>query len=346
MSSPHVVTLGTAGGPRWWDRPGAAAARSGIGTAVVVGDAVYLVDAGQGTGRQLARAGLPLDRVRALFLTHLHSDHVADLVPLVLFGLFERRDPAAAPIEVHGPGSRGGLPPLSPHATEQPEPVAAANPTPGTAQMIDLLCAAHASDLNDRIFDSLTRRPADGMAVHDIALPPGTGFDPDTRVAPPMEPFEVHRDDDVVVTAILVEHPPTAPAFAFRFDTAEGSVTISGDTAPCANVVRLARDTDLLLHEAIDLAAMGRRYGDGAMREATMAHHRRAHTTAHQAGELATEAGARALALHHLVPGDAPATAFSAAAAETFHGPLSVPDDLDVIAFATRTARRRTVVAR
>jgi ribonuclease BN (tRNA processing enzyme) len=345
MSSPHVVTLGTAGGPRWWDRPGAAAARSGIGTAVVVGDAVYLVDAGQGTGRQLARAGLPLDRVRALFLTHLHSDHVADLVPLLLFSLFERRDPAAAPIEVHGPGPRGGLPPLSPHATEHPEPVAPANPAPGTAEMIDLLCAAHATDLNDRIFDSLTCRPADHLAVHDIALPPGTGFDPDARVAPPMEPFEVHRDDVVVVTAILVEHPPTAPAFAFRFDAAEGSVTISGDTAPCANLVRLARDTDLLLHEAIDLSAMGRRYADEARRQATMAHHRRAHTTARQAGELATEAGARALALHHLVPGDAPATAFSAAAAETFHGPVLVPDDLDVIAFASRTARGRTEVA-
>ena len=342
MSSPHVVTLGTAGGPRWWDRPGAAAARSGIGTALVVGKAVYLVDAGQGTGRQLARAGLPLDRVRALFLTHLHSDHVADLVPLLLFGLFERRDPAAPPIEVHGPGPRGGLPPLSPHATERPEPVAPANPTPGTVEMVDLLCAAHATDLNDRVFDSLTRQPADQVAVHDIALPPGTGFAPDTRVAPPMEPFEVYRDDDVVVTAILVEHPPTAPAFAFRFDTAEGSVTISGDTAPCSNLVRLARDTDLLLHEAIDLAAMGRRYADTAMRRATMAHHGRAHTTGRQAGELATRAGARALALHHLVPGDAPASAFSAAAAETFRGPVLVPDDLDVIALTTG---RRTEVA-
>jgi ribonuclease BN (tRNA processing enzyme) len=160
-----------------------------------------------------------------------------------------------------------------------------------------------------------------------------------------MEPFEVHRDDSVVVTAILVEHPPTAPAFAFRFDTAAGSVTISGDTAPCTNLVHLARGTDLLLHEAIDLSAIGRRYTDAAMREATMAHHRRAHTTARQAGELATAAGARALALHHLVPGDAPAAAFSAAAAETFHGPLLVPDDLDVIAFATRTTRCRTEVA-
>lgn len=348
MTGPHVVMLGTAGGPRWWDRPGAAAARSGIATAVVVGDAVYVVDAGQGAGRQLARAGLPLDRVRALFLTHLHSDHVADLAPWLLFGLFERRDPAVAPMAVYGPGPRGGLPPLSDHAARRPDPVAPADPTPGTATMVELLCAAHATDLNDRIFDSLTRRPADHVAVREITLPPGTGFDPDTRVAPPMAPFEVHRDEHVVVTAVLVEHPPTAPAFAFRFDTAEGSVTISGDTAPCANLVDLARDTDLLLHEAIDLAAMGRRYHDAAMREATMAHHRRAHTTAEQAGELATRAGARALGLHHLVPGDAPPGAFRDAAAATFRGRVLVPDDLDVLDvldLAAPTAHDRTEVA-
>jgi hypothetical protein len=95
--TPHVVTLGTAGGPRWWNGPDGAP-RSGISTAVVVGDAVYLVDCGQGTGRQLAAAGLRLGQVRALFLTHLHSDHVVDLPSLLLFGQFERKDPALAPI--------------------------------------------------------------------------------------------------------------------------------------------------------------------------------------------------------------------------------------------------------
>ncbi|TDC90976.1 MBL fold metallo-hydrolase [Saccharopolyspora aridisoli] len=343
MPSPHVVTLGTAGGPRWWDRPGAAAARSGISTAVVVGDAIYLVDAGQGAGRQLTRAGLRMDQVRALFLTHLHSDHVADLTGLLLFGLFERREPDVVPLAVHGPGPRGVLPPLSPHANLRPEPVAPANPTPGTAEMIELLCAAHATDLNDRIFDSLTSSPADQLAVHDIELPAGTGFDPDHTVAPPMEPIEIFRDDRVLVTATLVDHPPTAPAYAFRFDTADGSVTISGDTAPCDNLVRLGRDTDLLLHEAIDLDAISSRYTDEAMRRATMEHHRRAHTTPRQAGEIATAATARALVLHHLVPGDSPASSFLTAS-ETFDGPLLIPDDLDVIEFAVG-ARLRTEVA-
>jgi len=166
--------------------------------------------------------------------------------------------------------------------------------------------------------------------VHDIAVPDGTGFDPDGDVAPPMEPFVVHRDEHVEVTATLVAHPPTAPAFAFRFDTASGSVTISGDTAPCDNVVRLAAGTDLLLHEAIDLDLLSARYPAGERREAIMAHHRRAHTTPHQAGVIAERAGARALALHHLVPPHAPPSSWLAAG-EAFGGALHVPDDLAVL---------------
>ena len=38
---PRVVTLGTAGGPRWWTGENAGK-RAGISTAVVVGEAVYL----------------------------------------------------------------------------------------------------------------------------------------------------------------------------------------------------------------------------------------------------------------------------------------------------------------
>lgn len=325
---PRVITLGTAGGPRWWTS-GAGAPRFGIATAIVVADRWYLVDCGSGVGHQAKAAGLDMSALSGIFLTHLHSDHVVDLPGLVLFNAFERRG-ATARIPVVGPGDRGRPTPLSPQATTTPVPVAAHRPTPGVAGMLEGLYAAFATDLNDRIFDSLVRSPADVYEPREIEIPPHVGFDPDTCVAPDMEPIEVFRDEYVTVTATLVSHHPMAPAFAFRFDTEQGSVTISGDTAPCDNLVRLAHSTDLLLHEAIDLDRLAAQYTDTDMLRATMDHHRRSHTTPAAAGEIAHRAGARRLALHHLVPAYAHPAVWQEAAS-TFGGQLLIPDDLDVL---------------
>ena len=109
--APRVVTLGTAGGPRWWSSK-TGQHRHGIATAVVVGDAYYLVDAGLGVGRQLERAELHFNKMRAMFVTHLHSDHTVDLPSLLLMGLYAR-DTGQAPVQVYGPGDRGMLPPVS-----------------------------------------------------------------------------------------------------------------------------------------------------------------------------------------------------------------------------------------
>ncbi|MBD7995047.1 MBL fold metallo-hydrolase [Arthrobacter sp. Sa2CUA1] len=342
-SLPHVITLGTAGGPRWWkDHQGTP--RFGIATAVVVNGTWYLVDCGQGAGRQASAAGLQMADLGGIFITHMHSDHTVDLPSLLLFGAFELKNTPRGPIPVIGPGDRGKLPPLSPRATTVPAAIAPERPTPGVAGLVEGLLSAYATDCNDRIFDSLAKSPADQFQPREITLPASLGFDPDTNVSPDMEPVEVFRDSNVTVTAVLVSHHPTAPAFAFRFDTAAGSVTISGDTAPCANIVRLARGTDLLLHEAINLDILARQYTDAQMLQATMDHHRRAHTTAAEAGRIAAEAGAHHLALHHLVPTYSPPEAWTEART-TFTGALSIPDDLEIIPFGSTggPAARRCV---
>ena len=71
-SRSRLVLLGTAGGPT------PKALRAAPASAVVVGDAVYVVDCGNGVARQLALAGLPLGRIAHVFITHQHSDHNAD----------------------------------------------------------------------------------------------------------------------------------------------------------------------------------------------------------------------------------------------------------------------------
>jgi ribonuclease BN (tRNA processing enzyme) len=74
----RVVLLGTKGGPRV-DGGG----RHNPGTLVLVNGTPYVVDLGYGTSLQLMAAGVPLTRLRYLFVTHLHSDHALELGPLV-----------------------------------------------------------------------------------------------------------------------------------------------------------------------------------------------------------------------------------------------------------------------
>ncbi|WP_431814005.1 MBL fold metallo-hydrolase [Kocuria sp. cx-455] len=337
----HVVTLGTSGGPLLRPRPAKGSAGAGhtggIATAVVVEDRYYLVDAGHGVAHALVNAGLKITDLRGVFITHHHSDHTIDLNSLMVLGGLAFRGRADITVPVIGPGDRGEIPPVGYRTEQAVAPIFGDEPTPGTRRAVELLLRAHATDLNDRRRDS---RAPDISAIfvgRDIALPERVGFHPDRNNHPEMEPFEVFRDEHVVVTATLVQHQPMAPAFAFRFDSAEGSVTVSGDTAPSQNLVRLATDCDLLLHEAIDLDAVARSYG--AVRaedlEASMGHHRRAHTTPQDTGRIAREAGVKRLALHHLVPAGSPESGWRQAET-TYPGPVLIPRDLEVIALSQR----------
>jgi ribonuclease BN (tRNA processing enzyme) len=74
----RLILLGTAGGPT--PKPGRAAPAN----AIVIGGDVYIIDCGNGVGRQLALAGLKLPAIRAAFITHHHSDHNADFGTLLL----------------------------------------------------------------------------------------------------------------------------------------------------------------------------------------------------------------------------------------------------------------------
>ncbi|WP_026380705.1 MBL fold metallo-hydrolase [Afifella pfennigii] len=76
--SDRLVLLGTKGGPAV--RPGSPLPTA---TAMVVGGQVTLVDCGAGVTVSLAAAGLELSALRRVFLTHLHSDHVLELGPLL-----------------------------------------------------------------------------------------------------------------------------------------------------------------------------------------------------------------------------------------------------------------------
>lgn len=73
----RLVLLGTAGGPT------PKASRSAPAQAVVVGDRTYLVDAGNGVARQMRLASVAPGSLRAVCVTHHHSDHNVDVGTVV-----------------------------------------------------------------------------------------------------------------------------------------------------------------------------------------------------------------------------------------------------------------------
>ncbi|RAI36221.1 MBL fold metallo-hydrolase [Rhodoplanes roseus] len=278
----HVVLLGTMGGPVLDPR------RMMTGQAVVVDGRPYLVDCGYGTMERMTRAGLAPAGMKAIFITHHHSDHNADYPALVHMAWIQGIPQS---IGVFGP--------------------------PPMLRLHEAALAFNREDTDIRI-RATGRKPIEAsFAVRELT-----------------EPGEIHRDDKVTVTAALVDHPPFAKAFAFRFDTPGRSIVVSGDTAPSDALVALARGADVLVHEVLHIPSIDRMlaqrpYVPPTLRQFLL----QGHTTPEECGHIAARAGVKTLVLSHIVPGNltVPHETWLAEARKHFSGEVVVGTDLMVI---------------
>jgi ribonuclease BN (tRNA processing enzyme) len=116
----------------------------------------------------------------------------------------------------------------------------------------------------------------------------------------------VMRDENVTVRCALVDHSPVKPAFAYRFDSRDRSIVISGDTNRSDALIRLARGADVLVHEALYVPAVdrlaARAPNAAALKNSIIGHH----TSVEDVGRVAEAAGVKTLVLSHFVPPDDP----------------------------------------
>lgn len=272
--------------------------RAGACTVVIAGKAMFVVDAGEGGARNIALMGLPNAKIRALFLTHFHSDHIDGLGPMMLLRWTASGN--TAPLPVYGPN--------------------------GVEAVIAGFGTAYAADNGYR------------TAHHGAAIaPPAAAGAIAMPFAVPVGPEVVYEADGLKVTAFPVDHRPVQPAVGYRFDYKGRSVVISGDTGPSKMVETVAKGADLLVHEALQpemvKALAARLKAAGRPQTAQIMHDIiDYHATPAQAAASAKTAGVKMLVLSHIVPPyplrylDA---AFLDDAKDKFDGPVTVGEDGD-----------------
>jgi ribonuclease BN (tRNA processing enzyme) len=280
----ELVLLGTAGAPL--PCPG----RAGISSVLIAGERIFVIDCGRGSPSGFAAAGLDFARIEAVLLTHMHADHTGDLPGMLLYGWGVRAGPAGPlpPIVVYGPSRPATLPgggdAFARQTTIHPE-----LPAPGTADLVGHIVAGYAYHLNVMPLDAQMPDPAQLVRAADISVPEsGDG------------PVTVLRDDEVWIRAAAVSHGHAVPALAYRFDTADGAVTFSGDTTVSDSLIALAAGSDILVHQVADLRYL-ERHGVTGPALALMA---ALHTDVSQVGNVAERAGVGELILSHYLPAE------------------------------------------
>ena len=300
----ELVLLGTAGAPL------PVAGRAGIASALVVDGRVFVIDCGRGSPSAFVGAELDFTRLEAVFLTHLHADHIGDLPGMLLYpwGVRVGDNGPLAPIRVYGP-SRPEVLPAGDANFHRQTTICPELPAPGTADLVRHILAGFAYHLNVMPVDA--HMPDAGALVRaiDIRVPAWTAGA--TQV-----PVVVFDDGAARVTAVAVMHGRAVPALAYRFDTADGSVAFSGDTAVNDDLVALAQGADILVHQVADLSYL-RRHGTD---EAELDRMAALHTDVTKVGDVAERSRARELILTHYLPADPDAITDAEWARRAGHG--------------------------
>lgn len=192
-------------------------------------------------------------------------------------------------------------------------PVDCWGPAP-TSQMIADYLRYQGHDIGVRTRDEGRRPLKPLIRPHDLA---GGGL--------------IFENDKVRVTSAMVPHPPLDMALAFRFDTKDRSIVISGDTKESAELIELAKGADVLVHEVMLAERVEEMLRPIPNHEELVRSVISHHTSPEGVGRVASAAGVKLLVLSHFVPAedpDVPDAEWLAPVRKHFSGPVIVGRDL------------------
>lgn len=235
---------------------------------VIANNEILLFDAGAGSWRNIENWDLSPDRVSQVFLTHFHSDHIGDLDEVNVQSWIRGR---TEPIVVHGPAG------------------------------VDRVVAGY----NEALALDYQYRNAIGT---ERFLPRAVAtMRPNTIRTRPNDAVPVYENGRLRVSAFPVDHRPVEPALGYVVDYGDRRIVISGDTRRIALTERMARNADILFHEAQSarlsrlIATAASNVGNERM-EYVMRKAGDYHTASEDFAELARATGATRIIMYHLAP--------------------------------------------
>ncbi len=267
-----ITFLGTSGGA-----PTSLRGLSAV--AVERGSEIIMFDCGEGTQRQMAKAGLNLNKIEKILISHVHGDHI-----LGLPGILQTLSLLNRERELLIYGAEGII-----------EFVKAVRRTIWFNPTFPIFV--------EQVKEGLVRKEKD-YSIHssrtDHVLP-GFGYALAERVRPgkfnpkrarelgvPEGPLwsKLQRGEDVTLSngKIIISKEIVGPSRPGR------KIVYTGDTRPSQSIVQLAKNADLLIHDS--------NYDEDNVEMAE----KKGHSTASQAAQIAVEADVKKLVLTHFSP--------------------------------------------
>jgi ribonuclease BN (tRNA processing enzyme) len=291
----RVITLGTLAGPVPMPH------RAQSSNLLIVNNTYYVIDAGDGVVRRLAKTGIDMRQIGTIFLTHLHDDHMAGLGTLMseVWDLNRTK-----PINAYGP--------------------------PGTEAVVQATIQYFRESSEIRIADGGRTVPVSQVFFgHDVAA--GVVYQDANLKVTAIENthYAFHNNDS---------GDPKHKSYSYRFETPNRVIVFTGDTGFFDGLVDLAKGADLLVSEANSVEARKAiliKSGQWqAMTEAEqsriMQQASKGHLSTDDVGKLAAAAQVKAVVLTHLtsLPEGDDYSPWVAQVKKYYSGPVTAARDL------------------
>jgi ribonuclease BN (tRNA processing enzyme) len=258
--------------------------KSGPSLAIVVNNTSYIVDCGPGVVRRAAEASK----------LGFPSLEAAQLKTLFITHLHSDHTIGLADII------------LTPAVLDRNAPICIYGPA-GSKKMTDDLMSAYKEDIAIRI-NGLEKGDAIAYQVYTNEIKEG----------------QIYKDSNLTVTAFNVQHGQWDNAFGYVFQTKDKKIVISGDCTYSENLIKYAKDCDILVHEV---------YSDAGLKKRTQRwqdYHSTFHTSTYQLADIANIVKPKLLILNHQLTFGTSLQSLLDELKSKYAGPVVNGADLDV----------------